>query len=128
MNIVNDKPVIIFRNEYNGRISYQTSLSKKDKDGNYVNGYMPIQFKNGVEFNNQQKIYIKDAWLSFYNIERENNGKKNVTTRPYIFVNEFETVEETINNSKVDFENTIEEDPYVDFGNSFEISDEDLPF
>ena len=128
MNIVNDKPVIIFRNEYNGRISYQTSLSKKDKDGNYVNGYMPIQFKNGVEFNNQQKIYIKDAWLSFYNIERENNGKKNVTTHPYIFVNEFETVEETINNSKVDFENTIEEDPYVDFGNSFEISDEDLPF
>lgn len=128
MNIVNDKPVIIFRNEYNGRISYQTSLSKKDKDGNYVNGYMPIQFKNGVEFNNQQKIYIKDAWLSFYNIERENNGKKNVTTRPYIFVNEFETVEETINNSKVDFENTIEEDPFVDFGSQIEINDDDLPF
>lgn len=128
MNIVNDKPVIIFRNEYNGRISYQTSLSKKDKDGNYVNGYMPIQFKNGVEFNNQQKIYIKDAWLSFYNIERENNGKKNVTTHPYIFVNEFETVEETINNSKVDFENTIEEDPFVDFGSQIEINDDDLPF
>lgn len=127
MNIINDKPVIVFRNEYDGRISYQTSLSKKDKNGNYVNGYMPIQFKNGVEFQNQQKIYIKDAWLSFYNIERENNGKKNITTRPYIFVNEFETIEETINNSKIQT-NEIEEDPYVDFGSNFEINDDDLPF
>lgn len=126
MNIINEKPVIVFRNEYNGKITYQTSLSRKDKNGNYVNGYIPIQFKNGVSFNNQEKIYIKDAWLSFYNIEREYNGKKNTTTRPYIFINEYETIEETISNSKID--NDLEEDPYVDFGNSFEINDNDLPF
>jgi hypothetical protein len=126
MNIINEKPVIVFRNEYNGKVSYQTSLSRKDKDGNYVNGYIPIQFKTGVSFNNQDKIYIKDAWLSFYNIEREYNGKKNTTTRPYIFINEFETIEETISNSKMD--DNLEEDPYVDFGTNFEITDEDLPF
>ena len=126
MNIINEKPVIVFRNEYNGKVTYQTSLSRKDKDGNYVNGYIPIQFKNGVSFNNQEKIYIKDAWLSFYNIEREFNGKKNTTTRPYIFINEYETIEETITNSKID--NELEEDPYVDFGNSFDINDNDLPF
>lgn len=126
MNIINEKPVIVFRNEYNGKVTYQTSLSRKDKDGNYVNGYIPIQFKNGVSFNNQEKIYIKDAWLSFYNIEREFNGKKNTTTRPYIFINEYETIEETITNSKID--NELEEDPYVDFGNSFEINDNDLAF
>jgi hypothetical protein len=126
MNIINEKPVIVFRNEYNGKVTYQTSLSRKDKDGNYVNGYIPIQFKNGNSFNNQEKIYIKDAWLSFYNIEREFNGKKNTTTRPYIFINEYETIEETITNSKID--NELEEDPYVDFGNSFEINDNDLAF
>jgi len=114
MNITNERPVMIFKREYEGNIFYNLGLSKKDKDGNYVNGYMPCQFKNGVSIEDKTKIYIKNAWLSFY--------LKDKQTKPYIFINEYETVEEVIEQSKIE-EDPFATDVYSDFGENITIDD-----
>lgn len=100
MNITNDKPVMVFKNEYNGKVFYNMGLSRKDLDGNWENGSIGVQFKKGVSLNNQTKIIIKNAWLTFY--------KKDKITVPYIFINEFEV------------ENEVQEEfnPFADFGDN----------
>ena len=121
MNIVSNRDEMIFRKDFNDRPIYSIGLSKKKKDGNYENGYMTVNFKEGVDIPNKSKIKIKNAWLSFY--------LKDNKTIPTIFINDYELVgvpkpKEEIN-------------PFEDFGNSIktesnfeqiEITPEDLPF
>lgn len=109
MNITNNYPVMIFKREYQGNTFYSLGLSKKDANNNYTNGYMPCQFKRGVELEDKTKIYIKSAWLSFYLKDKE--------TKPYIFINEFETVGETIEEAKTEI------NPFAEFGESVSIDD-----
>jgi hypothetical protein len=66
---------------------------KKKQDGTYDNAYIPVQFKKGVEFENQTNIYIKKAWLSFY---KTKEGKPIY----YIFISEFNTIKEQANEYK----------------------------
>lgn len=117
MNIENKYPVMIFKREYQGRIFYTVGLSKKDKDGNYINGYMPCRFKNNVSVDDKTKIYIKNAWLDFY--------LKDKVTVPYIFINEFTTLEETIDKAKEEQPKT---DGFTEFANEVVITADDLPF
>lgn len=118
MNITNDKEVMIFKNEYNGRINYSVGLTKKDKDGKYINGYMNVQFKKDIELENQTKIKIKEAWLSFNQHEKK--------TYPYIFINDFELVEKKESNPYEEFGNNMKTEFNV--GEQIQITDEDLPF
>ena len=92
MKLENKYPVMIFSKEYNGNIYYNMGLSKKDQNNKYINGYINVRFKKGVQVDDKKKIYIKDAWLDFY--------LKDKVTVPYIFINEFEYVEDTIEKSK----------------------------
>lgn len=117
MNITNENAVMIFRREYNGNVYYSVGLSKKNQDNTYTNGYMPCQFKKGVLIEDKTKIYIRKAWLSFYLKDKE--------TKPYIFINEFELVGETIEKAK---EEIKEVDPFTQFANEVELTDDDLPF
>lgn len=121
MNISNQYAITIFRKDYEGRTFYQTGLSKKKQDGSYENGYIPVQFKKGVELDNQTKIYIKNAWLTFY------KTKDNKTVH-YIFINEFNLVEEEIEEAKKTVEKT--NDPFADFAkeNEEDLDQLDLPF
>lgn len=61
-----DRAVMIFRNdkEYNGKkfATYSMSVSSKDKDGNWVGGFLECSFKNGVEIENKTKILIHNAF------------------------------------------------------------------
>ena len=71
------KPVTIYANEkqtQNGGkfTTYSIAVSSKDKDGNWVNGYIDAQFKKGAEVTNKTKININNA---FYTVS-EYNGKK----------------------------------------------------
>lgn len=118
MNIENKFPVMVFKREYEGKTFYSLGLSRKDRDGNYINGYMACRFKNGVEVPDKTKIYLKNAWLDFYLKDKE--------TKPYIFINEFETVEEVIDNTKKEAEE--QNDPFKEFGESVSIELDDLPF
>lgn len=130
MNIDNQYPVAIFRFESGENIYYKMGLSNKDKDGNYINGYIPVQFRRGIELENKTKIYLKKAWLTFY-LKKENidGVDKNITV-PYVFVSEFEKVEEVIAGSKE--KDIVKEeaasDPFKDLGNEIAFTDDDLPF
>ena len=123
MNIQSDKPYMIFEKEYNGKKYYKIGLSKKLKNGEYENGYVDIQFKQGIEIHNKERIYLKDAFLTFYK-------SKDKATIPYIFVMDFERVENT-KESNIVKQDT--KDDFKDFGkevilDEVEITDEDLPF
>lgn len=131
MNIVTEQPYTVFRNDYNGYSYYKIGVSKKSQNGEWQNGYIRCQFKNGVNIENKTKIYIKKAWISFYLKDKE--------TVPYIFISEFETVDETIEKAKNDVavEQTVnnmtkqeESDPFKDFNmeNSEELNNSEFPF
>jgi hypothetical protein len=130
MNIDNQYPVAIFRFESGENVYYKMGLSNKDKDGNYINGYIPVQFRRGIELENKTKIYLKKAWLTFY-LKKENidGVDKNITV-PYVFVSEFEKVEEVIEHSKEKdiVKDEAAADPFKDLGNELVFTDDDLPF
>lgn len=111
MNIVCDKEIMVFTKETNVKKFYSLGMSKKKQDGTYENGYMLCAFKNGVDVDNQAKIKIKSAWLSFF---KTKEGR----TNPYVFINEFELCSvNDIPETKSQYQNT-----------QVHLSDEDLPF
>lgn len=119
MNITNEYPIMVFRkdNEY-GKF-YSLGLSKKEQDGSYTNGYMPCQFKKDVVIENQTKIYIKKAFLSFY-------LNKNKGTMPYVFISEYELLEAAMQQGKEkvpqNYKTEYQTNPAIS------LSDSDLPF
>lgn len=80
-----DLPVMVFRNEFDTGISYSTTISHKNLDGEYENAFINLRFKKNVDVENKQQIIIKSAWLDFY---QSKDGKTNY----YIFVNDFDKV------------------------------------
>lgn len=58
--------VMVFRNE---KGAYSTSISNKQLDGTYINSYITLQFKKGVELENKTRITIKDAFLTFFKLD-----------------------------------------------------------
>ena len=129
MNIITEQSYTVFRNDYNQYTFYKLGISKRDATGKWINGYIRCKFKKDVVVENKTRIYLKKAWLSFDLKEKE--------TIPFIFVSEFETVNEAIDNSKTSANNlqtTAEEpqrtaeDPFKDFGEEIVINPEDLPF
>lgn len=103
MNITAKQALMIFRQAYENRVYFKIGISKKRQDGTYENGYIPVQFKKNVDVPDKTKIYIRDAWLSFYNKEESINGAMLKKTIPYIFINDFITMQEQIANNHVDF-------------------------
>lgn len=121
MQIISNNDEMIFRKDFNDRPIYSIGLSKKDKNGNYIKGYMNCNFKQGTDIADKTKIKIKDAWLSFY--------IKDKKTIPTIFINDYEVV----GVAKLKEESNL----YEDFGNSIKtesnieeikIDESDLPF
>lgn len=110
MKLINEFPVNIFENEYEGKKYYKMGLTKKDLDGNYINGTIDCRFRKNVEVDASKKIYIKDAWLDFY--------VKDKKTKPYVFVNKFEYVADVVK----------QKDPFEEFGEEIALTNEDLPF
>lgn len=106
MNVSSEYPVMIFKND---KGYYSIGLSKRNEDKTYTNGYMPCKFRKDVELDNQTRIYINNAWLTFY--------LKDGKTMPYIFINEYKLVADVIEESKNSF---IKDEVSVDL--------DDLPF
>lgn len=111
MNITNKYPLMVFKNDYDGKTFYNIGISKKEENGSYTNGYIPCRFKKGVNVENKTKIKLKNAWLDFY-------LKENKSIH-YIFVNDFEIVKD--NSSKNSPPASIKSD-------DINLSDSDLPF
>lgn len=122
MNIESKQPYTVFRNDYNQYTFYKLGISKKDANGKWINGYIRCKFKKDIELENKTRIYIKKAWLSFDLKEKE--------TIPFVFISEFETVNEVIDSRKTTASNlqTTADDPFASFGEEIVINPEDLPF
>ena len=82
---------MVFRKDNEYGTFYTIGMSKKLEDGSYENGYMDVRFKKDVDLENMTKINIKEAWLTFYT-KSEGDDK---VTKPYIFINRFELVEDS---------------------------------
>ena len=117
MDIVSNREEMIFRQDKDGKRFYSIGLSRKDQNGNFINGYMAVVFKKDVELENKTKIKIKEAWLGF--------NVKDKKTYPHIFINDFEVVE----SGKKEETNPFEEfGQQFEVGHQIEIEDSDLPF
>lgn len=118
MQIVENKDVMIFRQDKDNKRFYSVGLSRKDQNGNFINGYMTVVFKKDVELENKTKIKIKEAWLGF--------NVKDKKTYPHIFINDFDIVEQEEKNPFEQFGESIKTDS--DIGEQIQIDDSDLPF
>lgn len=101
-------PVMVFRNERDGRVFYNIGLSRKKVDGLYENGNMLAQFNKDVDIPNQTKILLTNAVLDFYK-------KEDKITVPFIRVFDYE-LENTSGNKEA-------ESKFIEIP-----SGEDLPF
>ena len=75
---------IIYKNIY----GYSTSISNKNKEGQYESMYITIQLPKGTELENKTKINITKGFISFYK-------NKNGIAMPKFVIQEFETEQES---------------------------------
>lgn len=71
----------VYEGEYG--VQYSTTISKKDKNGEYENCFIKVQFSNAVDtdkLTNGCDFKVTDSWLSFYT-------KKTGEQVMYLFVN-----------------------------------------
>lgn len=84
-------PVMVFKNERDGKVSYQLGLNKKVLNENgeeiWQNGYIKAVFNKDVNIENKTKIYLSDAILDFFQVDTE----KGKNTIPFIRVFTFYT-------------------------------------
>ena len=121
MQVVSNKKEIIFRNEYEGKPIYKIGISHKNQDGTYTSSTMLCRLPKDTELHHKTWISIKNAWLDFYLKEVERNGKKYNEAVPYIFISDFDILDD-------DKEESNSVDPYEEFGKRVEVKTEDLPF
>ena len=124
MEIVSDRNETIYRKDFDGKPKYSIGLVKKDKSGNYENGYMSVYFKPDVTLRNKTKIMIKNAWLSFY--------LKDKKTYPYIYIDDFAITDEgEMQETKGDEVNpfqAMKTKVESDLGQQITIEESELPF
>ena len=117
--LVFDRPIMIFRKDYDGYTIYNYSLTKKDKDGNYVKAYMQCKFRKNVEVSNKALINVQDAWQDFYSTK---DGRK----IHCIFINDFtycDSIEES-NTKEISLDDILGENNSEDI----DIEKLELPF
>jgi hypothetical protein len=112
MNITNDRNVIVYKNKYG---KYSVMISKKNMDGEYENAFIPIQFNKEVELENKTQIKIVNAWLSFYELTKEDGTTE---TRFFIRCSDFKEIPNDLDKLTTKTETQTQ----------FDYSDSDLPF
>ena len=69
-------------------IGYSTSISNKNKEGQYESMYVTIQLPKGTELENKTKINVTKGFISFYK-------NKNGLAIPKFVIQEFKTEQES---------------------------------
>lgn len=92
--VTEQTPVTVYVNErqtQNGTFkTYSIGVSSKDKDGNWVNGFLPCNFRKGTEIANKSKISISN---SFPTVRKYTDKTGTERTEIGIFVLDYEVVE-----------------------------------
>jgi len=82
---IDNSQLRIYKNEYEGRTSYSTTISKKDQFGNYENLYISVQLPKDISLESNSKINVKKGFLSFY---KTNQGLPKIKAVVQEFENE----------------------------------------
>lgn len=56
----------IYKNQFEGKETYSTTISKKDQFGNYENLYISVQLPQGTSLENNSRINVTKGFLSFF--------------------------------------------------------------
>lgn len=107
------RKIRVFKNTYNDRDFYRVQVKQKNYDNTEDIFYVPLQFKKGVELDNQTDIIIKKAYENM-----RKNPKDEYNQITYLVVTDFEIVER---------EEQAKEQAYKDFqDNLYENENEDV--
>ena len=118
MNILADRPFMIFKKIGEYGAMYSLGISNKKENGSYETAYMNVKFKKDVNLEDKTKIIIKKGWLKF--------RLKDKKPYWYIFISEFQNLDNMTNSEIVKTVLETPSDPFEEF--SKEIIDDDLPF
>lgn len=119
MNISYDYPLVVYKKIFSDNVSYSIGLNKKNKDGTYSKGFIPIQFKKDIELNDRDKIFIKNAFLTFY-LNKEGKAVFYVMCMDYEEA-KFDKIENKTDGELIQQAVNIPD-------NEIKITDDDLPF
>lgn len=114
------RKIRVFKNTYNDRNYYRVQVKQKNYDNTEDIFYVPLQFKKGVELENQTDIIIKEAYENM-----RKNPKDEYNQITYLVITNFEIVER---------EEQVQAQAYKDFQNNLyeneqqEINMDDIPF
>lgn len=75
----------IFKNEFNGKTVYSTSISSKDMNGEWQKVYVPVQFAKGME--TEGDIDITKGFIGMYK-DKNGLGKIKFVVQEYMKVDE----------------------------------------
>lgn len=112
MNITGNATIYV--KDFDGRKVYSMSLSKKNAEGKWETGYMPVNFPKEIvdTVQDKAKIEVIDGWLSFY---KNKEGNTVISA----FINKFKYRELP----------EVKADDFVPDTNMTTVSnDDDLPF
>jgi hypothetical protein len=139
MNIETGKLYTIYRKDFDGVPKYKIMISQQNLNGSVEHAYMPVKLKKGLSLEEgENKVYLRSSWIKFYKKKEIINGADYIRDIYYLFINDFITQAQRIEETRPDFDNMatsktttqipVEKDPYEDFGEQVEIKEEDLPF
>lgn len=122
MTIEENRPIMVFRKDLDGKPIYSLGMSRKNQDGTYTKYYPNCRFRNGVSIENMTKIKNVKGWVDGY----QDKDNKSVV---YFFINEYE-IEETQPAAPVVEKQTSPEVSKLksDLDLQYEEGDDELPF
>lgn len=90
-----------------------------------------VKFRKGIELKNKTIILPTNAWIKFWQIEVEENGKVKIEKPDYLFINDFIKLEEGIDEVQKSWETRQQErqpkqEPQDSF--TFDTTMDELPF
>jgi len=85
--------LMVFKNEYNGKTFYNTSIGSKQQDGTYENMSLNLQLPRDTHLHNKSSINVHKGFLSFYT-------KHDGTKVPKLIVMEFTQVNNDYNTNQ----------------------------
>lgn len=116
MNIQTDKIKTIYKYTTDNKEYYSVGLTHKKQDGSYEMGFISCRFKKNIKLEHKTKILIKGGWIDFV--------VKDKKTIPFIFINEFEIVQDEQDNIQdIHTKTTYDNDK-----TEIKLNDNDLPW
>lgn len=85
MNVTTNREILIFRKDGNFGPMYSACVSEKQQDGTFLQSYITVWFRKGIELADRSMIKITKAWL-----------KPTKDMKIVLFVSEYEQTGEVV--------------------------------